>query len=263
MKIPKVSIITSLYKGGEFIDGFLKNITQQTVFQFCELIIIDCNSPDNEAEVIKEYVNRYPNIIYKRLDYDPGIYGAWNAAINMSSGEYITNANVDDRRLPEHIEVHAKYLMDFSDIDLVYSAGYYTDVPNEALEATIEKKLILQYQKNFSKQNMALNLPDRCPVWRKSLHTRYGMFDESLKCVGDWEMWLRAVKNNAKFMKIPGVYNIYYINPGGRSTGKQFTPENTAESEKIKMKYKDIIYPWHRRPFWKRVLKRISSIIKR
>jgi glycosyltransferase involved in cell wall biosynthesis len=260
IKIPKVSIITSLYKGGKYIKGFLENIVQQTAFRYCELIIIDCNSPDNEADVIKEYMGRYPNIIYKRLDHDPGIYGAWNMAIDISSGEYITNANVDDRRFPEHIEVHAGYLMDFPDVDLVYSEGYYTDVPNEALEATIGKNLIWPMQAKFSKESMIECLPGWCPVWRKNMHARYGMFDDSFKIIGDYEMWLRAVSHNAKFMKIPGVYSIYYLNPRGCSTNEQFKGKRLAENERVQTEYRDVLC--YRRPFWKRALKKILSVIR-
>jgi len=261
VKIPKVSIITSLYKGGKFIDGFLKNIVQQTVFKSCELIIVDCNSPDDETEIIKEYTGKYTNIIYKRLDYDPGIYGAWNIAIGMSSGEYITNANIDDRRFPEHIEVHARYLMDFSDIDLVYSEFYYTDVSDEPCEVAINKNLVFPLQKEFSREGMIMCLPGCFPVWRKSMHTRFGMFDDSFKFSGDWEMWLRAVKHNAKFKKIPGIYGIYYLNPKGKSSDKQFDDERLAENRRILAKYKDIVHP--RLSFFEKVLRKAKSLFGR
>ena len=58
---PKVSIITSLYKGGDFIKGFLDDIVSQTIFdEKCELIIIDANSPDNEKDIILEYQKKQP-----------------------------------------------------------------------------------------------------------------------------------------------------------------------------------------------------------
>jgi glycosyltransferase involved in cell wall biosynthesis len=96
---PKISIITSLYKGGDFVRGFLDDIITQTIFEEkCELIIIDANSPDNEKDIILEYQKKYPNIIYARLEADPGIYACWNTAIEMSRGEFVTNANVDDRK---------------------------------------------------------------------------------------------------------------------------------------------------------------------
>ena len=69
------------------------------------------------------------------------------------------------------------------------------------------------------------------------MHTKHGMFDESLKYAGDWEMWLRAVRHNAKFMKIPGVYSIYYVNPEGKAIDKQFNDERSVEIKKIQMEY--------------------------
>ena len=39
--------------------------------------ILDCNSPDNEREVIQRYLG-YDNIIYERLDEDPGLYPGGN-----------------------------------------------------------------------------------------------------------------------------------------------------------------------------------------
>ena len=83
----------------------MKDITSQTIFNkkineidyYCELIIIDCASQQNEIEIIEPYLQKYQNIIYKRLQEDPGLYSAWNYGLSISSGEYITNANVDDR----------------------------------------------------------------------------------------------------------------------------------------------------------------------
>jgi hypothetical protein len=150
--------------------------------------------------------------------------------------------------------------MDFPDVDLVYSEGYYTEVPNEALEVTIDKNLIWPMQAKFSKESMIECLPGWCPVWRRSMHTRYGMFDDSFKIIGDYEMWLRAVSHNAKFMEIPGVYSIYYLNPRGCSTNEQFKDERLAENNRVQIEYKDLLY--YRRPFWKRALKKILSIMK-
>src|SRR5579871_950607 len=92
-KQPIISIITSLYGADQFIEGFLEDIVQQTVFDQCELIIINANSPGNEENTIKKYMERYDNILYFRLNRDPGLYGVWNLAIKMSRGTFITNAN--------------------------------------------------------------------------------------------------------------------------------------------------------------------------
>lgn len=85
---PLVTIITSVYNGDKFIEGFMKDITRQTIYNQCEHIIINANSPGNEEPVIKKYMQKYPNIIYQRLEMwvravkggalfkkIPGIYG--------------------------------------------------------------------------------------------------------------------------------------------------------------------------------------------
>ena len=97
--IPKISILTSVYNGDEYIEQFLEDVTRQTIFEDkCELIMINANSPGNEEEIILKYKEKFPdNIKYTKLEEDPGIYGVWNLAVEMSTGEYLTNANLDDR----------------------------------------------------------------------------------------------------------------------------------------------------------------------
>ena len=75
---PKISIITSMYKGERFVEQFLQEIVKQTVFDKCELLIINANSPENEEQIVRRYMERYPNIFYKKLDEDPGLYAVWN-----------------------------------------------------------------------------------------------------------------------------------------------------------------------------------------
>ena len=58
--IPKISLITSVFDGDEFIQGFLEDITRQTIFKDkCELVLVNANSPGNEEEVIKKYMEKY------------------------------------------------------------------------------------------------------------------------------------------------------------------------------------------------------------
>lgn len=233
---PKISIITSVYKGDAFIEGFLADITRQTIFDQCELIMINANSPDNEELVIKKYAETYPNIIYKRLDHDPGIYGVWNIAIEMSRGQYITNANLDDRLSPECYQVHARALDLSPDSMLVYSSRYMTSTPNETFEMYSGDTMICPPK--FSKENMYLCLPGCNPMWRRSLHDRYGLFDADYKSSGDLEMWLRAVEGGAKFKRVSGCYCLCYLNPKGLSTSAQSLKQ--IEDQKIVQRYSSV-----------------------
>ena len=241
--LPKISIITSVYDGDEFIRPFLEDITRQTIFEDkCELILVNANSPGNEEEVINEYLEKYPdNIVYKKLDEDPGIYGAWNVGVEMSTGEYLTNANLDDRKSPVALEKHAKELYINPDIDLVYADMYITDEPNETWERNSANERKYNFP-DFSFENLKMvNMPHASPMWKKSIHKKCGLFDQKYKSAGDWEMWLRAASKGSVFKKITSQpLGLYYFNPTGISTNPDNFSWKRKEEEEIYDKYKDL-----------------------
>ena len=239
IKFPRVSIITSLYKGEKHIRDFLENMTSQTYFNNCELIIINANSPENEDPIVQEFMKKYDNIIYRRLDHDPGIYGTWNIAMELSNGDFFTNANLDDRRALNHIEVHARELMLKQDIDLVYSEAFVTNKDFETFYNNSSAGKVYPIT-DFSEEAMVKCLPGCMPIWRKSMHENIGLFDTKYKSAGDWEMWLRAVRNGSKFSKIPGVYGLYYSNPKGLSTDPEKQKERFGEEREVFWKYVDL-----------------------
>ena len=50
-RVPKVSIIVTCYKGGEFLPRCLKSLTEQTLKEI-EIICVNDGSPDNTREVL-------------------------------------------------------------------------------------------------------------------------------------------------------------------------------------------------------------------
>jgi len=235
---PRISILTSIYKGEIFIKHFLQEITKQTIFNQCELILINANSPQNEEKIIKPYLKKYKNIIYKQLKQRVTIYSAWNEAIKLARGEYLTNANLDDRLEYTCYETYAKTLDKYKDIDLVYSDGYQTNIINMAFAP--HPKIGTIYKPEFSKLQLRYNcLPSFNPMWRRNLHDKFGMFNEKFTIVGDWEFWIRIAKNDVKFTKVPGFYGLAYHNPMGLSTNSGTIDLLDKEKSIVRLMHKD------------------------
>ncbi|RYH35396.1 MAG: glycosyltransferase, partial [Alcaligenaceae bacterium] len=214
-----VSIIASLYCGGEYIERYLENITSQTIFKdHCELIIIDADSPENEAVTITRYMERYPNIIYHRADSRIGIYEAWNLGVRMAHGRYLTNANMDDLRRFDSFERQAEILEKFPFVDVVYQDFWYSfdgHAPFDKSAATgfkSELPIITPYNL------MQSNSPHNAPMWRQELHDAVGMFDDTYRSAGDYDFWLRCAQAGKVFFKINDPHVIYFVNPEGLST---------------------------------------------
>jgi glycosyltransferase involved in cell wall biosynthesis len=244
-QIPKISLITSVFNAKDFVDQLIEDVTRQTIFEsHCEWVILNVNKPgdDYEEKAFLELKKKFPNnIVYKRLDEDPGIYAVWNQAIKMSSGDFLTNVNCDDRRSPNAFEIQAKNLVAHEDVDLIYNDSYVVREPNVLFEdvGAIPERYNFE---NFSKEAMLRgNLPHNNPMWKKSLHETFGLFDEKYKSAGDWEMWLRATFGGAKFKKCSNILGVYYMNPTGISTNPENNSWKREEEKEVFAKYLEFL----------------------
>jgi len=240
--LPKISIITSVYNGDKYIRPFLEDITNQSIFEEkCELVLINANSPGNEEEIIKEYQEKYPdNIVYKKLDEDPGIYGTWNLGLELSSGDYLTNANLDDRRSPLFMETLAKQLCGNDEVDLIYADNYLTLAPNETFDNNSSSNEVYPSEE-FSIEGMLRgNSPHCMPMWKRTLHDSNGEFDSKYRSAGDWEFWLRCAFNGAQFKKYSQPLGLYYFNPEGVSTNAENDTWKREEEREVFKKYQKL-----------------------
>jgi FkbM family methyltransferase len=231
--IIQVSAIVSTYNSAKFIRGCLENLVNQTLYQKGELeiVVIDSASPQNEESIVKEFQAKYPNIIYERTSERETLYASWNRAIKMARGVYITNANTDDRLRPDALEVIANYLDNQPEISLVYPDQLITNTVNDTWETTKSNRRWNWPSFNYSE------LENRCiigsqPMWRKSLHEKYGYFRPEFTSAGDYEFWLRIGKTE-NFARIPETLGLYYENPQGlehsSSVGQQETQKILEE----------------------------------
>jgi glycosyltransferase involved in cell wall biosynthesis len=223
--IPKISLVTSVYKADEYIEQLMEDVTRQTIFQEkCEWIILNVDPVGEEfdEEVILRYQEKYPNnIVYKRLEEDPGIYDTWNMGIKMATGEFVTNVNCDDRRPAWAYEKQAKLLVANPDVDLVYNDSFVVHEPNVMWEDVDPTTQRYQFEQ-FSKEAMLRgNLPHNNPMWRREVHEKHGYFNQYYKSAGDWDFWLRCAFGGSKFKKCEDVLGVYYFNPTGMSTNPE------------------------------------------
>jgi glycosyltransferase involved in cell wall biosynthesis len=239
--VPKISIIVPLYKGEKYIEGFLEDMENQTVFEQSELIIINADSPENEEAHILPFIERHPNVIYKKLDYVASVMETENMAIELSSGEFIAQACVDDRHSPQSIETLAKHLMLTPTVDLVYGDCLQTTLPNERFDKNSSNGALYEHsQQSFSRENMIKCLPGPMPMWRKNVHNKIGYFNPHLKRAGDWEFFLRMVEFDSLFKKVDIPIGLYYLNSEGLSTSSENFEEKVKEECQVFETYKHI-----------------------
>ena len=240
-QLPKVTLGLTVYKGGEFILNYMEDLVKQTIFPEIEVLIIDANSPDNEDQIIKSFLDANDNIRYVKLDYRASIAEAFNEVLKLATGEFIFFHDVDNFLNPEALEVLRKNLFYNKDVDLVYADSIvvreYGKNFNEMKDCYTE--LLENSKKEFSANNMIKSLPGPFCMWRRKVYEKVGPFREDYKYAMDWEMWLRMVKHGSKFKKVnnflSGVY--YYNSEGGMSTAQKYEKERKKEEAEIFFDY--------------------------
>src|SRR5690606_31125299 len=117
-----ITLISSVFRGDDFLPGFLDNCGGLHGYGECEHFLIRAGSPGSEHDRLVEHVRRYPAAVYLNLANDPGLYEVWNLGARLARGRYLSNANIDDRRAPEHLACLQTILDSKPDIDVASTA---------------------------------------------------------------------------------------------------------------------------------------------
>ncbi len=232
----KISSITSLYKSEKFIKNFVRQFEDQSIFKDVEIIIIDCNEDDKDRKFLGDFIN-HPNVYYEKLDSDPGLYGAWNKALEHVTTDYITNSNTDDVKAPWYFELMYNYMKTHPECDVAYGPVGETRYPAKPFYEDFCKKTWQCLETNFS-TIIVENSPHCMPTWKSSLHKEVGNFDTNYAIRSDFEFWVRCLTHNKRFDKLNFLMGNYYFNEEGVSLS-DFERVGVENATIIKKYYKN------------------------
>ena len=105
-----ISIIVPIYNVEKYLRQCLDSIQDQS-YQNFECLLINDGSPDNSADICKEYVSKDPRFRYIEKE-NGGVSSARNLGLGHSKGEYITFIDSDDWVDSDYLEVLYKSLTD-------------------------------------------------------------------------------------------------------------------------------------------------------
>jgi glycosyltransferase involved in cell wall biosynthesis len=187
---PLVSVIIPAYDVAEYIGEALDSVLAQTFTDY-EIIVVNDGSPDTDVleRALVPYMSR---IVYLKQP-NSGVSAARNAGIKAARGPLIAFLDGDDVWLPNYLIVQVKRIQADPTIDVLYpnvmmfggaseqGEEFMTLCPSNG-EVTFERLLLQEC--NVS----------NCSIARRDTIVRAGLFDESLRSVEDFDLWLRVIK---------------------------------------------------------------------
>ena len=196
----KVSVIIPCYNHGQFIEEAINSVVNQT-YENIEIICIDDGSSDNSIEIIQNILTNTSNIKLIKQE-NQGVIKARNAAISVSSGDYILPLDADDKIAPTYIEKAVDILDKFPEIGIVYcNAEYFGNKKGKWKLPEFDKNEIIFANQIFS-----------CALFRKLDFDNAGKYKEYMnKGLEDWDLWLTFIENGLSTYKIEETLFFYRL----------------------------------------------------
>jgi hypothetical protein len=216
---PEIAVIVSLYKTDRFLSNFVKVLESQTALEKSEICIISVKPSLFERNHLEALAKKHSNVILEFHEERTPIYVAWNRAIELTSAPIVTNANVDDIRSPNSLEIQIDAFKRYPWADVIYQDVIVSYDPDATWDELAELGSETNFPHVFHGALLAgFNYPHNAPAWKRELHQSVGPFNESYSSAADGEFWLRCSESGKKFFKINSIHNSYYINPEGLSS---------------------------------------------
>ena len=178
-----VSIIIPCYNNSATIIEAVESARLQNHDKI-EIIVVNDGSTDNSEEVITAYIQDKINISYHKKP-NGGPSSTRNMGGNLANGEFLVFLDGDDRLHPDYVKKCLQVYHNQPNMNIVYSQAEYFGA----------KSGIWALNK-FDINNFLI---DNCiPIYamiRTQTFKTLGGFDEHLKFVEDWELWLNIIKN--------------------------------------------------------------------
>lgn len=222
-----VTMLVSLYEARYFLKAKIENLRQLQDFSDCWVVLLNCQNKHGEDSYYSEFLRSNHNVLEIRYDHWVSLYRAWNDGIRATRSKYIMNSNVDDMLHPEYLRACTEFLDSHPDTAVVSTRVGLTRTPNQHRpDWTVDSDMPFY--------SFPLSTAGPCPMWRRELHHKYGLFCEQYQVISDGIMWDKWYAGGETFGLIDRRLALYYKNPRSLERRQDQEGQSLVEQEKIR-----------------------------
>lgn len=226
---PTVSVIIPAYNRADKIGDAIGSVLGQTFPDF-ELIVVDDGSSDETGAVVCAIAD--PRIRYIHLPQNRGAAAARNAGIRAARGRLIALLDSDDTWTDNKLAVHVPALDAAPAGTMVSAAGIWLHALDEGRVITVSPQ-----PRNNWLPHLAAGCdlsPGSTLIVRREAFERFGLLDENLRRLEDWDWLLRYVAAAGNILAIPDqLAHVYATGHRSSQTAEQAIRHFVAKNETI------------------------------
>ena len=190
---PKLTIVTPSFNQAPFLERTILSVLNQS-YPELEYIVIDGGSTDGSVEIIKKYEPWLASWVSER---DAGQGDALNKGFRRATGELIGWQNSDDIYLPGTFREVAEVFVAHPACDIVFANRLDVDKDDNVIG---ESRFTPFSDVGHWYDGMSLS--NQSTFWRRHVFAQIGMIDASYHLAMDYEFFLRAARNHARFKHV-------------------------------------------------------------
>lgn len=219
---PEFSVITVVLNGARHLETCLQSIASQKNVNV-EHIVIDGGSADGSVEILERWSSR---LAFWQSEPDAGIADAMNKGIARATGEWIAFVHADDYLADPDVLAQARQHLD-EDLDVAAFPVLFGNPP--------DLKQVNPRTTGW-RTNFKIGMCHQGVLVHRRLFDRAGTFDASYKVCMDYELLLRAYRQQAIFRSFPSPVLAVMRNTGissrqdWNSLNKRFSEERRVHS---------------------------------
>jgi hypothetical protein len=215
MNKPLISVIVAVFNGAGTLQRCIDTVVGQS-YPNKELLVIDGASTDGTVRILQQQVEK---LAYWESTPDRGICHAWNKALGHIQGEWVCFLGADDffwdnatleRLVPHLAAAHPSTRMVYAKVALVASDGRVLEIRGQPWLRAIGP---------FLQGLPAWGVPHQGVLHHRSIFQESGLFNESFRIAGDFELQLRTLRDSNPLF-VPNVI-MAGMEYGGISTNAQ------------------------------------------
>ncbi|GAB3568182.1 glycosyltransferase family 2 protein [Spirosoma luteolum] len=225
---PKLTVVTPSFNQAEYLERTILSVLNQG-YPNLEYLIIDGGSTDGSLDIIRKYEPWLAGWVSEK---DRGQTDAINKGFRMATGDYVAFQNSDDIFAPNALALVAEAWRQAPETGVFFGDMYIIDEQDVILEEMRAPAFCAECQIYEGMQvfNQSLFI-------RRTLLDTYGLLDESLRFVIDYEIIARlGVQPDVTFRHIDGFWGGFRVQPAAKSSTIAATV-GVQEHSRIRDKY--------------------------
>lgn len=235
----KVSIITCTYNSEQYLQDCIEWIvSQQLDPDDYEHIFVDGLSKDLTINIIKKYMDKYPDHAIKVIQQKPQwIYSAMNEWIKQSSWDYVMFLNSDDYLQKDILKEYIKHINKTNNKDIYYARFNRVSEWKTLWTIPSSNRIAFFLQKILFYVWLNTLVYHPTTIIKRSLFNELWYYDEAKKIASDYGFWLNCIKHKKAFVYFPHVVSNFRANNGSITSNPANKEREIDENYYFRKKY--------------------------